>query len=331
VLVSLFWLSKDAGSVVGRSPQAALDNIPEFRAILDTEVRDVASSGRIPRAIIGRYLTWLFYFAESWVRAHIADLFPAGDVVLRDATWVSHLTTDSQPVKELAPEMRDCYVAEIHRLGQEKGPGDHLHVEERLAEYLIILYMWSALPDDVFEVFWNTAPVGARIHAMWFLGTQLGLPADKIPEPFRRRAVSYWDRRLAAARASTDPDRFRKELGAIGQFFIHGNIDGTWLMDQVLAMADVGFAPSEPYSVLDHLSKLSTEHPERAVEVLTALVKNPKFDRWVYMTQQKAVRQILENGLESGAEQARLFATETISPLAALGDGGYLDLLPNGK
>ncbi|MDE2462089.1 MAG: hypothetical protein KGO02_00025, partial [Alphaproteobacteria bacterium] len=65
VLVSLFWLSKDAGSVVGRSPKAALDNLPSFRAILDAELRDVTSSGRIPRAIIGRYLTWLFYFGES--------------------------------------------------------------------------------------------------------------------------------------------------------------------------------------------------------------------------------------------------------------------------
>ncbi|OSI78079.1 hypothetical protein [Bradyrhizobium canariense] len=331
VLVSLFWLSKDAGSVVGRSPQAALDNLPAFRAILDAELRDVASSGRIPRAIIGRYLTWLFYFGESWVRAHLAELFPAGDVSLRDATWVSHLTTDSQPVKELAPEMRDCYVAEICRLGQDEGPGDHLHVEERLAEYLVMLYIWSALPNDVFELFWNTAPASARKHAMWFLGTQLGLSTDKIPKPFRSRAVSYWDRRLAAARASADPDHFREELEALGQFFIQGNIDGTWLMDQVLAMADGGFAPSEPYGVLDHLSKLSTGHPQRAVEVLAALVKNLRFDRWVYMTQQQALRRILENGLASGSEQARSFATEAISYLAALGDGGYLDLLPKDK
>lgn len=331
VLVLLFWLSKDGDSVVGRSPHAALENLPDLTAILDAELRDVTSSGRIPRAIIGRYLTWLFYFGEVWVRAHIADLFPTDNIALRDATWVSHLTTDNQPVKELAPAMRDCYAAEIRRLGAEDGPGDHLHVEERLSEYLLMLYIWSALPDDVFELFWNTAPASTRQHAMWFLGTQLGLPADKIPEPFRSRAFSYWDRRLAAARASSDPDRFRKELGAIGQFFFHDNIDGSWLIDQVLAMTDCGFAPSEPYSVLDHLSRLSSDHPEKAVQVLAALVKNEKFDRWVYMTQQNAVRLILENGLASGADQARSYAAETISYLAALGDGGYLDLLPNQK
>jgi hypothetical protein len=291
----------------------------------------VSPSGRIPRAIIGRYLTWLFYFGETWVRMHIADLFPAGDITLRDATWFSHLTTDSQPVKELAPDMGDCYVAEIRRLGQEDGPGDHLHVEEHLAEYLVMLFIWSALSDDVFELFWNTAPASTRKHAMWFLGTQLGLSADKIPEPFRSRAYSYWDRRLGTARASTDPDYFREELGAIGQFFIQGNIAGTWLMDQVLTMADGGFAPSEPYSVLDHLSELSSDYPKRTVEVLAALVKNLRFDRWVYMTQQQAVRQILENGLASGSDQARSFASEAISYLAALGDGGYLDLLPKDK
>jgi hypothetical protein len=35
-------------------------------------------------------------------------------------------------------------------------------------------------------------------HAMWFLGVQLELPLDKFPDDLRARALSYWDRRLAA-------------------------------------------------------------------------------------------------------------------------------------
>jgi hypothetical protein len=35
--------------------------------------------------------------------------------------------------------------------------------------------------------------------------------------------------------------------------------------------------------------------------------------------------------LASGSEKARSFAAETISYLATLGDGGYLDLLPKKK
>jgi hypothetical protein len=99
-------------------------------------------------------------------------------------------------------------------------------------------------------------------------------------------------------------------------------------MNQVLAMAASGFAPSEPYSVLRHLAKLSAEHPVHAVEVLAALAKNPRFDRWVYMSQQTEVRLILQNGIASGSDKGRSLAAETISYMAALGDGSYLDLLP---
>jgi hypothetical protein len=71
--------------------------------------------------------------------------------------------------------MRDCYVAEINRLGEDTSARDQQHVDDRLTEYLIILYIKAAFPDDVFELFWDTAPVRARQHAMWFLGVQLGV------------------------------------------------------------------------------------------------------------------------------------------------------------
>ncbi|BBC02685.1 MULTISPECIES: hypothetical protein [Bradyrhizobium] len=328
VVLVLFWLSKDDSSPIGQAPRAALERLPALRTILEAELADDTPTGRIPRAVVGRYLNWLFFFDEAWFRRHITEILPASDLSLRDAGWISHLANDSGPIKDLAADMRDCYVAEINRLSADDGPDDRTHVEERLAHYLVVLYIWSALPDEVFQLFWDTAPASARKSAMWFLGTQLGQPPDQFPEPFRARAYSYWDRRLAAAKASSNPDYFREEIGTIGQFFLNGKIDGPWLMNQVLAMAAIGFAPSEPYSVLRHLAKLSAEHRIHAVEVLAALAKSPRFDRWVYMTQQAEVRLILANGIASGSGRGRSLAAETISYMAALGDGGYLDLLP---
>jgi hypothetical protein len=328
VVLVLFWLSKDDCGPIGQTPRAALERLPALRAMLEAELADDTPTGRVPRAVIGRYLNWLYFLGEAWVRGHITELLPPSDLSLRDAAWISHLANDSGPIKDLAADMRDCYVAEIGRLSSDDGPDDRIHAEERLAHYLVVLYIWSALPDEVFQLFWDTAPASARQSAMWFLGTQLGQPADQFPEQFRARAYSYWDRRLSAAKASPNADYFREEIGTIGQFFIHGKIDGTWLMNQVLAMAASGFAPSEPYSVLRHLAKLSAEHPVHAVEVLAALAKNPRFDRWVYMTQQAEVRLILANGIASGSDQGRSLAAETVNYMAALGDGSYLDLLP---
>jgi hypothetical protein len=45
-------------------------------------------------------------------------------------------------------------------------------------------------------------------------------------------------------------------------------------MAQVLAMSEAVFAPSESYSVIDRLVKLSPNFPDRAAVVLAALVKN---------------------------------------------------------
>jgi hypothetical protein len=105
-------------------------------------------------------------------------------------------------------------------------------------------------------------------------------------------------------------------------------IDGEWLMDQVFAISEAGFAPTDGYSVMDRLSKISVEHPDRAAEVLSVLVKNPHFDRWIYLTQKAALRTIMQNGLTTRSPDTAARVAETINYLAALGDTDYLDLLP---
>jgi hypothetical protein len=99
-------------------------------------------------------------------------------------------------------------------------------------------------------------------------------------------------------------------------------------MDQVVAMTEAGFAPADVYNIMDRLTKISTEHPDRVAEVLEALVKNPHFDRRVYLSQNPALRTIMRNGLAAHSPRTAIRVAETINYLAALGDTGYLDLLP---
>jgi hypothetical protein len=327
-LLLIFWMSKHPESAVGKEPRKALETIADIKALFETELADRSPSGRIPRAILGRFLGWLSYFAEPWLRENLQLLLPPNNVSLRDAAWLAHLSADRGPLSAIAAEMKDCYEAEIRRIAAVDEARDRQHIDDRLAEYLIILYIDSALPDEVFELFWTTVPIAVRQHAIWFLGTQLGLPEKEFPAALRTRAFSYWNRRLAAAKTSANPDSFRQEIGAIGQFFFWAGIDEEWLLTQLLSMAEAGFAPSEPYSVIDRLSKISERMPDRAIEVLACLVKNPRFDRWIYMTEAGAIRTILTNGLATGSARSKGIVSETISHLSALGDGSYLDLLP---
>jgi hypothetical protein len=145
--------------------------------------------------------------------------------------------------------------------------------------------------------------------------------------PEQQNTTALIQRLLGKRIADRYVDFCRLAIGAIGQFFFRNGIDDEWLMDQVISMSEAEFASTEPYSVMDRLSKISPEYPDRTAEVLAALVKNPRFDRWVYMTQPAAVRTILVNGLATGSPGTVSFVTETINYLSAMGDSNYLDLL----
>jgi hypothetical protein len=157
---------------------------------------------------------------------------------------------------------------------------------------------------------------------------QLELPLDRLPPDRHARALTYWERRLAAAKAAPNPELLREEIGTFGQFFIRKGIDDEWLMDQALAISEAGFALTGGYSVMHRLSKISMERPDRAAEVLSALVKSRHFDRRSYLAEKPAMRTIIQNGLTTRSPDTAARIAETINYLAALGDTGYLDLLP---
>ena len=172
----VFWLSKDPSSPWAAEPRKALRNFPEIRDFFDDQLADRTPAGRIPRAIIGRYLCFLFYFGEDWLRAHMDALFPQDDEALRGASWYGHLAHDQQPILDLVPELRFCLAEEIARLAADGEQVDREFRRERFADYLIVLYLWGGLPDDLPESFWSTPrPVS--------VSTLCGIWARNCPRP----------------------------------------------------------------------------------------------------------------------------------------------------
>ena len=86
-LLLMFWLSKDTATPPGAEPRTALAKLPEVRQALETQLADRSPDGRVPRAIMGRFLSFLLYFGEDWLKDHIRQLVPADDHDLRQATW----------------------------------------------------------------------------------------------------------------------------------------------------------------------------------------------------------------------------------------------------
>jgi hypothetical protein len=326
-ILLVFWLSKDASNAIGASPRDALTSFPEIPRLLEAELADRSPSGRIPRAMMGRYLNYLFYFGEDWLRSQMSSLFPADDNALRQSAWLSHLGFGQGPNMYLISDLRPCYAEEIARAAADEKYSDRDFREDSLSDHLIILYLWDGLPDELLELFWSEAPLRMRQHAIWYVGTQLAQPG--ISNEIRARGFAYWERRLAAAKSAADPEPFRKELGAIGQWCFRDQIDDVWLSEQLLDMMKAGFLPTDAFSVVTRLQKISSRHADQAVAVLQALLTNPLVDRWSYMTQRDSIRDVLSAGLARGTAETVTRAEELISFLSTIGETSYIDLVRN--
>ncbi len=324
-ILLIFWLSKDPSSPLAAEPRKALSNSSNIGDFFDGQLADRSASGRIPRAIMGRYLCFLFYFGEDWLRARLDALFPQDDEALRGASWYGHLAHDQQPILDLVKELRLCLTEEIARLADAGDRVDREFHRERFADYLIVLYLWDGLPNDLLEGFWERAPSGVRQHCMWYLGTQLAAP--DMPDAMRARGFAYWERRLDAARRSDNPHAFRAELGAIGQWTLRDRFDDHWLADQLFEMLQAGFVPTDAFSVVDWLAKIAPRNVDRAVEILSALLRNPSIDQWAYMTQQAPIRTILAEGLAHGMQETISKVHELIGFLSSINETGYIDLI----
>jgi hypothetical protein len=111
-----------------------LSNSSNIRNFFDGQLRDRAAAGRVPRAIMGRYLCYLFYFGEDWLRAHLDALFPQDDKALRGASWYGHLAHDQQPIPDLVPELHACLAEEIARLADAGDQVDREFRQERVSD-----------------------------------------------------------------------------------------------------------------------------------------------------------------------------------------------------
>jgi hypothetical protein len=319
-MLFLFWSSKDAGNPIGKAPREALAHDGELRSILEAALARTGTAGRAARSVLGRYLNWLFYFGESWLREHLSALFPKADDVMRRATWVAHIQSDQRPVPDLTDSLRDLYSEHIAVVGGADEVFGGTNSRNRLVNYLIILYLWEKLPEPLLQEFWQTVPPSLLRHAMWFVGRHL-----VAGNPHRERARTYWERRLELAKVASDKEPFKKELGVIGVWFLWG-VDADWLLAQLMLLLNAGFAPNDGIGVIDKLAERIPSGTDEVVEAVRALVRHPEVQPWIFGTQEQSLRKILSEGKASSSPITVASVKEIISFLSSRGNPTFLDL-----
>jgi len=319
------WANAKSGHT-DRGSLTAISDDPEIARALKDQLSDRSAAGRIPRSIMGRYLRILHYNDAAWTRSHITALLPIDDRELRQAAWRSHLMNDGGPISAISPELADCYAEEVGRLSSNSQEVERDFRQHRLAEYMMVLVLWNAAPQSLLDQFLERAPADLRRRAMSFMGKQVSLPLDELPEHMRKRGLAFWESRLAAAKAASNPADYGWELGVIDHWCFLGALDDAWLSDQLLGMIAIGLVPRDGYHTVQWLKKLTVSHVDRAVEILFGLIQHAETNRWIYMTNHEPIRFILSEGRERGTPETIIRVSRTVSYLASLGEPGYLDL-----
>jgi hypothetical protein len=184
----------------------------------------------------------------------------------------------------------------------------------------MILYLWDRLPEDLLQLFWELAPERERRHAMWFIGRHMVSTND-----LRARAMSYWDRRLQYAVRAGDPEPYRKELSTISTLFLW-DIDPLWLMNQLLVVLNADLGPTDAMGVIDKLVDQVPEHVNTVVEIVSALVKQPRVQAWIFASEGHSLRTILSEGKNSPSPLTKATVKEIVSYLSSRGNSSFLDI-----
>jgi hypothetical protein len=201
------------------------------------------------------------------------------------------------------------------------------HYRRRLADYLMVLYLWGKLPQSLLVLFWQQAPEDVRRQAIVSVGSQLGKLKPDQPKEVGIRGLDYWSGRLTEASESNEPERYRQELGGIGTWCLQDKIDPEWLCDQLVQMMRLGFAPGNAFMVVSWLERIAPQIVDPAVEVLAALLRHPHTERWIFAGRPGDIRAVLLQGLARGTPTTVNRARETIGFLASIGQTSYLDLI----
>lgn len=324
----VWWICREPSGHIAAAPRNALENLPAIRGAIERQLRDKTPDGWLPRAIIGRWLKTLCYFGEPWVKENALALLPTGAPVLRRAIMWGHVGNDEGPIAPLMAELHDSYAEAIDALSTEDDDrNDRNHLHERLAQYIVVLHLWGALPDHLLERFFSRASDKIRRHAMWFVGDVISQPATEERKEMNARGLKYWELRLDAATQSSRPDDYRRELAAISHWCFHGRVDETWLSDQLVQMLTAGFGPTDASDVIDWLKEISERQIDRAVEALRLLLRYPQIDRWSHMTKREVISSILKQGLERGTAETIARVHDTVGFLSTKGETSYLDLV----
>ncbi len=315
----------------GSSPDLNLEDVPEARAALERRLDPKVDPSPAIRSIFGANLTWLAYGAETWLRAHLAEIFPEkGERQLQRAAWETYVLTN-QANSKLLDLLRPQFATAIHKMSPAAEiKSRHEDPRVALGQHLVANYWWGKLdfanPRDLLTEFYARAPQAVRAEVMTYIGRSVAQASGPLPGDIRTRLVKFWEWRLEQAKAKKKPSE-RGELGKFVWWFDSGKFDPAWAARQMVVALELSHATEYHSLWMKRFAGVAAEFPFEAIRALELTVRSAQ-EKGEHFWEDEEALEIFKAGATTMDAEILSRARRAQNILLGMGKRQYRDVLP---
>jgi len=300
----------------------------EISEILNEKIDIEKEPSPAIRAVIGSYLTQIYFMSEEWTKKNLVVIFPSSQEFNQywSAAWNGYLI-GANINKALFRHLIPQYQRGISKLSQpkEKSFSDP---SERLAQHVMVAYLNDLTDFDhenhILDLFYENAPDGLRAQAIFWLSKVLENETQKGKSTIWPKCFELWKNRLDYAEKQ-DPSQNGQEISD----YMRWLADCPMTLDQLYPMLKSSIKYfQDRFDVMQltgFVSKFCDQSPLEAVSLLSECITTAKETWW--NPEEAVERTILSSAMKSNNAEAKAIAIYLINFHGEQGDYRWRDLL----
>ncbi len=325
VIFYISWVLREKKIIEGPGGtiERGMRHVPEAEAVLAAHLDRQQETSPLIHTLYGRWLPTLYYTDHDWVERMLPQIFPSDPTLqnLRDGAWNTYLLYSGGPYNKTAtmliPEYRLC--SDRIETIPDSDRGD---LKRALCIHLSYLYLRGILKldgdDGTIAAFLQRADAKLRGQLILIMGDIIR-HTEKPSQEWIKRAVAFWESRLAAAKAAADRSQHVHEMDAFGYWFVSRKFDDDWTLQNLENALKLGSDIEFDYHVLEHLASMAKTRPVECARCLQLIVTSDVKSDWDIRLLVKQARELLDIIFATGNAEAKVIADEVVSAFLARG------------
>jgi len=158
--------------------------VPEVKELISNYLDQKLPSSISRQAVLGYYLSTLYYFDKKWIITQLSKLFKNQNEVLSRAAWDSYLL--GKIYRDVFEDLSDEYFIHVRKLSTPQFKDDRLwKFDERVIEHITLAYFFKMKnAEKIFNHMLNHSHEKVLSHCAWHIGRILKEHKDKPSKSF---------------------------------------------------------------------------------------------------------------------------------------------------